>query len=226
MFKGGSIRQVIITAMVSLLTNLWCEHVKKKSEKDSKKDNEKGGKKKEYRIIIMAVVECIVLFLFLIVDIKIVSGRYKWINGHYYTVCYEHLSWSEAQLNCRSEGGNLVTIGDKAEQEKVSSLVTYESCWIGAYKNQKDEWSWVTGEPFVFSNWDDGEPNNSNGFERFVLMYPLGKWNDGTEYAYFNSAENLIDGVGYTGLPYICEWEHKINFVFCFFESYWSLGIF
>ena len=41
---------------------------------------------------------------------------------------------------------------------------------------------WVSGEPLGFTNWAAGEPNNNNGDEDYVAMYPIaflpGQWND------------------------------------------------
>ena len=48
-------------------------------------------------------------------------------------------------------------------------------------------WAWTTGEPFSFSNWNGGEPNNWDGaaaagaeagFEDIVVIYGDGTWND------------------------------------------------
>ena len=44
-------------------------------------------------------------------------------------------------------------------------------------------WQWITGEPFVYTNWQHGEPNNSGGSENNLEIAslnfsPLGQWND------------------------------------------------
>lgn len=55
----------------------------------------------------------------------------------------------------------------------------------------------VTGEPWEYENWGDGEPNNSSNVvagESCVAMWPE-KWND------------LANSNVYEQSGYICEWE-------------------
>ncbi len=55
----------------------------------------------------------------------------------------------------------------------------------------------MTGEPWEYENWGDGEPNNSSNVvegENCVAMWPE-KWND------------LASGNIYEQSGYICEWE-------------------
>ena len=39
-------------------------------------------------------------------------------------------------------------------------------------------WQWVTGESVDYTNWLDGEPNNSGGTEHYGEMWLDGVWND------------------------------------------------
>lgn len=69
--------------------------------------------------------------------------------------------------------------------------------WIGGYKNTDGQWCWVTGEPWKYENWGEGEPNNSSNVvadESCVAMWPE-KWND------------LANSNVYEQSGYICEWE-------------------
>jgi len=59
--------------------------------------------------------------------------------------------------------------------------------WFGGFQSpgSPDEpegnWQWVTGEPFVYANWHDGEPNDFQGREEDCLNpHPDGSlgWND------------------------------------------------
>lgn len=80
----------------------------------------------------------------------------------------------------------------------IESLNTQNSkLWIGGYKNSAGEWCWVTGEPWEYQNWGDGEPNNSSNVvadESCVAVWPV-KWND------------LANSNTYEQSGYICEWE-------------------
>ena len=55
-------------------------------------------------------------------------------------------------------------------------------------------WKWVTGEDFVYSNWDPGEPNNEYN-EDYALIKTSGFWNDG-----HLEREDWF---------FICEWEKQ-----------------
>ncbi|MGZ9234922.1 MAG: hypothetical protein ACXW4E_05300, partial [Anaerolineales bacterium] len=56
-------------------------------------------------------------------------------------------------------------------------------------------WAWVSGEPWEYTNWDDGEPNNSNGSENYLTYHAGGtpsRWNN----------------IGGDAIPFFtCEWE-------------------
>ena len=74
-----------------------------------------------------------------------------------------------------------MTITSPEEQKLIESLNTQNSkLWIGGYKNSAGQWCWVTGEPWEYQNWGDGEPNNSSNVvadESCVAVWPV-KWND------------------------------------------------
>ena len=117
---------------------------------------------------------------------------------HKYEIFRETLTWEEAKAACEAKGGHLVTITSPEEQKLIESLNTQNSkLWIGGYKNSAGQWCWVTGEPWEYQNWGDGEPNNSSNVvadESCVAVWPV-KWND------------LANSNTYEQSGYICEWE-------------------
>lgn len=119
-------------------------------------------------------------------------------DGHKYEIFRETLTWEEAKAACEAKGGHLATITSQEEQKLIESLNTQNSkLWIGGYKNSAGEWCWVTGEPWEYQNWGDGEPNNSSNVvadESCVAVWPV-KWND------------LANSNTYEQSGYICEWE-------------------
>jgi hypothetical protein len=60
----------------------------------------------------------------------------------------------------------------------VREALADADAWIAATDVATEgTWVWITGEPFTFSNWAGGEPNNLGG-EDCVQMYVQGVWND------------------------------------------------
>jgi hypothetical protein len=101
-------------------------------------------------------------------------------NGHTYEVVVkpEGISWPEANAQADHMGGHLVTITSEAEEDFVRRLIDdpqywilapqtgfMRGPWIGAWQRVEARepdggWRWVTGEPFIYSDWKDGEPND------------------------------------------------------------------
>lgn len=129
-------------------------------------------------------------------------------NGHYYKVFDDDLTWDEAKSICESYGGHLVTITSQQENKIVSDLVENGSMgayWIGAQRD--DDWKWITGEDFTYSNWQPDRPDdNESGmviqlFNNNVYENQLGLWDD-----------TWTDGDHAAGLReqgYVCEWDNK-----------------
>ena len=41
--------------------------------------------------------------------------------------------------------------------------------WLGLTDEfEEGNWQWVTGEPLDYTNWYEGEPNNSEGLEHYA----------------------------------------------------------
>ena len=114
----------------------------------------------------------------------------QYYNGHIYELYYnyEKLTWENAKEYCENyRGGHLVTINDSAEQSFIANdLITSEKYGYfigGTDRANEGTWTWITGEPFSYSNWEDGEPNNTavldqNGEDFLMIISSNGKWND------------------------------------------------
>lgn len=97
-------------------------------------------------------------------------------NGHSYYRSTGTAVWTTARTNCSNMGGHLVTITTSGEQSFIYGL--WPSGWIGLTDEVTEgTWKWVTGETFSYTNWNNGEPNNS-GNEDYVQFVSNGKWND------------------------------------------------
>jgi hypothetical protein len=93
--------------------------------------------------------------------------------------------WLEAQLSTfLGRPGYLATIQDATENDLVRHVTdhypTEAAKWIGGFETRHltQRWEWITEEPFAYTNWFPGEPNNSGGREDFLEMLLGGQWND------------------------------------------------
>lgn len=116
-------------------------------------------------------------------------------NGHFYkSVMVGGISWDDANAAAVASGGHLATITSAGENAFVHSLVapsqpTWASGpWLGGLQPAGStetacNWQWVTGEPFSYTNWAAGQPDNGRGNEdRLQFSYSSNavqpKWND------------------------------------------------
>lgn len=108
-------------------------------------------------------------------------------NGHYYRICTEPVdSYEDAMAYCESMGGYLATISSAEENQflyeyMLTTGVTEYAYLGGSDGGEEGIWIWCTGEPFAYTNWSDGEPNNDLDGEQEMAMHRLlegGMWND------------------------------------------------
>lgn len=111
-------------------------------------------------------------------------------NGHVYELIPDVLSWQDARAAAEASSylgvqGHLVTITSAAENDFLIGAFPIGGYWLGGtqdpsapgFSEPAGGWTWVTGEPFSFTRWNVGEPNNVGG-EDFMEMAPSGRWND------------------------------------------------
>jgi len=102
------------------------------------------------------------------------------LNGHEYYVSNFGSTWNDANnmFNDYYDEVHLVTISSQEENDFILEH-TGGNVWIG-FTDEAEEgnWQWVTGEEVVYTNWNDGEPNNMNGEEHWAQMFNTGSWND------------------------------------------------
>jgi len=109
-------------------------------------------------------------------------------NGHAYLVLDDTLTWQQARdraasLIYKGAVGHLVTITSQAESDWLVQQFGNFNGWIGAYQDPaapgygepNGGWQWVTGEPWAYTNWNSGEPNDAGG-ENYVQRFFT--WND------------------------------------------------
>lgn len=108
-------------------------------------------------------------------------------NGHYYEKVLMSLSWEEARDYAFSQSwiglpGYLASISSEEENLWLFNTLSGQDCWLGGFQPEgSDEpsggWSWSNGEPWFYSNWGPGEPNDS-GNEDYLQFSTAARWND------------------------------------------------
>jgi choice-of-anchor C domain-containing protein len=114
-------------------------------------------------------------------------------NGHYYEYVANPLTWDAARADAESRqyqgmAGYLATITSAAEKQFIESAFAVSTLpWLGGFQPSGSAepdggWQWVTGEPFDYTHWGAGEPNNDpnnfDGFEDKLMVRADGFWND------------------------------------------------
>lgn len=101
---------------------------------------------------------------------------------HCYRVVTTSAAWIGAQADCVAWGGapglgNLAVVTSAAESSFIGGMIT-EKAWIGGTDSaQEGTWTWIDAEPWAFTAWEPGEPNNGNN-EDCAIMKVGGKWDD------------------------------------------------
>ena len=117
------------------------------------------------------------------------DSRFTWLarkiyhyNSHSYLLTDSAGTWWNTEQQAIALGGHLTAINSAAENGFLNQ--TFNSMgdlWIGLNELSSGAgFLWTTGEPFTYSNWSGGNPDNANGYEPVVKMYGNGNgtWDD------------------------------------------------
>jgi len=125
-------------------------------------------------------------------------------NGHWYGIGPAQ-TWTSARDFAVAQGGHLVTLQTQSEWDfaKAQLSATGHPYWLGMFQDPPTGlppalgWRWVTDEPFRFTAWDVGEPNDWLGYQQWVgQTSATGEWDDTTPDAM---------------LPSVIEWSADCN---------------
>jgi hypothetical protein len=112
-------------------------------------------------------------------------------NGHWYQPVVDRQIWADANTAAQGwvfEGmrGHLATLTSAAEQEFLTTnlpeaLAGYY--YLGGFQPAGSEeggggWMWVTGEPWSYTHWASGQPDNAFGEDDRLCLTPGSGWND------------------------------------------------
>ncbi|XP_030609443.1 ladderlectin-like [Archocentrus centrarchus] len=122
----------------------------------------------------------------------------------YWGRCFYYVSqpmiWGDAQENCQSMNANLASVHSPEEYLEIQKLIfddskASERTWIGGTDAQQEGyWFWMDGTRVTYTNWCQGEPNNSYGNENCMEMN-------------FSGNKCMNDQSCYSKFPSVCVWK-------------------
>nr|XP_011422437.3 macrophage mannose receptor 1 isoform X2 [Crassostrea gigas] len=113
-----------------------------------------------------------------------------------YFIVHSKVNWTSAASACKTAypGASLATISNIHEQEFLTSMLINEdpklTLWIGLNdQRQSRRFTWADNSPLTYTNWFQGEPNNSpdgshmrynseDCVELYIDSDRAGRWND------------------------------------------------
>jgi len=117
-----------------------------------------------------------------------------WTYFYHTNRCYNlfhepNITWMDSQYYCTKLGGDLAMIFDKPTNIFVYNLSGGNRTWLGAHRvgpltdpmPRNDQWTWIDGTAMEFSYWSVDQPDNYEGDEFCLEMWPFyepGQWND------------------------------------------------
>jgi beta-lactamase regulating signal transducer with metallopeptidase domain len=119
-------------------------------------------------------------------------------NGHWYAVFTTEMRWDNAKTaadNMTYEGipGHLATLTSAEEKNWVQGNLDLNGetrLWLGGYQASREfepngGWTWITNEPWSYTDWMPGEPNNIGNEEHHLIYIATNSetWSDEEIYA-------------------------------------------
>ncbi len=105
-------------------------------------------------------------------------------NGsRYFCSAENNHTWEQARILANAAGGHLAVICSQAENDFLQDGLLADFAWIGYTDGAAEgDFLWINGETCGYTNWNDGEPNNSGDGEDFArILKSSGKWTDRNE---------------------------------------------
>ncbi len=133
-------------------------------------------------------------------------------GSHYYKRYDATMGWHQAKAFCEKKGGYLAVITSSGENAFISTKLVSSSpneVWLGATDEiTEGVWKWVTNEPWKYSKWALGNPDNAVIYNQFgvsfdqdyLVMWPqTDVWDDGGYVGVYNHSTGA-------NMSSICEW--------------------
>ncbi len=103
-------------------------------------------------------------------------------QGHSYYQSNQLGYFPELYYLATQQGGYLCTISSLAENNFIAQSMSAQKAWIGLTDEiWEGQFRWTNGEPYLFSRWNPGEPNNAYDEDYTEINKSgvlIGGWND------------------------------------------------
>ena len=118
----------------------------------------------------------------------------------YYKFIPDKMTWNEHNKRAIAMGGNLATISNAIENNKVKEVSNGVNVWLGGVRKGcgndtgADHWYWSNGKKWSYTNWMKNQPDNYQKSENRVHMTPIShgqQWNDISEDHQFSAVYEL-----------------------------------
>jgi hypothetical protein len=97
-------------------------------------------------------------------------------SGHFYDAISVPggITWEDAKTAAAQCSGHLATITSQDENDFIAANFAINNRWLGGFQpdgsvESNGGWQWITNEPWTYTNWLSGEPNNDYGGELGIL---------------------------------------------------------
>lgn len=143
--------------------------------------------------------------------ITVIGGKSSQKN---YLLDNQARTWLEAKSFCESKGGHLATITSASEQTAIENKIKQDAArkdlyWLGGMVNSTtNQWSWITGETWSYTNWTPGEPTGGQSY--LLIASDTAKTNISNTNQDWKWMDNPNDGAGIWSIARtgtICEIE-------------------
>ncbi len=99
------------------------------------------------------------------------------VGGSRFLLVNRSVDWQEASVIATNAGGHLAVPSNEKEASFMALLlrevlVPNSSCWIGGKRDDSipEIWNYITGETFTHITWMEGQPDNTNESENFLVL--------------------------------------------------------
>ncbi|NEN23197.1 T9SS type A sorting domain-containing protein [Cryomorpha ignava] len=128
----------------------------------------------------------------------------------YYRSDAQSGTYDEAQADAESNLGYVASITSAEENAWLMANGVQGGDNIGGSDTAEEgTWVWASGEPFSYSNWSPGEPNNGN-IQNNMQMYPDGKW-DNVVWAGGPNVRHIMELPGVSKIENLAPGEYTVT---------------